>query len=176
MPACVCMCICACVSINKYSRTHRTVCSIQKKCISLFHTHRNHSSSWWKLINLNSKIQLHYQKHCYLIHILSIRLGILSSVCTITWQILAWIAKAVWQPHAESKVSLMCFGMQVCNHTFTYAMTYICMSDHTLSWFIKTGHLPVLGGQSGKRGPEGGVFWQLRDELPPRIRLIWPEH
>lgn len=70
----------------------------------------------------------------------------------------------------------MCFGMQVCNHTFTYAMTYICMSDHTLSWFIKTGYLPVLGGQSGERGPEGRVFWQLRDELPPRIRLIWPEH
>jgi len=70
----------------------------------------------------------------------------------------------------------MCFGMQVCNHTFTYAMTYICMSDHTLSCFIKTGHLPVLGGHSGERGPEGGGFWQLRDELPPRIRLIWPEH
>lgn len=51
----------------------------------------------------------------------------------------------------------MCFGMQVCNHTFTYAMTYICMSDHTLSGFIKTGHLPVFGDQSGERGPEGGV-------------------
>lgn len=92
------------------------------------------------------------------------------------WQISAWTAKAGRQPHAESKVSLMCFGIQGCNHTFTYAMTYICMSDHTLSWFIKTRHLPVLGGRSGERGPEGGVFWQLRDELPPRIRLIWPEH
>lgn len=144
----------------------------------IFPTHRSHSSSWWNLISLNSNIQLHYQQqqHRHLIHGLSVWLGILSSVCTVTWQILAWIAKAVWQPHAESKVSLMCFGMQVCNHTFTYAMTYICMSDHTLSWFIKTGHLPVLGGQSGERGPEGGVFWQLRDELPPRIRLIWPEH
>lgn len=37
-------------------------------------------------------------------------------------------------------------------------MTYICMSDHTLSGFIKTGHLPVFGVQSGERGPQGGVF------------------
>lgn len=52
----------------------------------------------------------------------------------------------------------MCFGMQARNRTFTYAMTYICMSDHTLSAFIKAGRLPALGGRSGERGPEGGVF------------------
>ena len=44
----------------------------------------------------------------------------------------------------------MCFGMQALNHTFTYAMTYICMSDHTLSGFIKAGCLPARGRQSGE--------------------------
>lgn len=52
----------------------------------------------------------------------------------------------------------MCFGMQVCNRIFTYAMTYICMSDHTLSGFMETGHLPVPGGRRGDPGPEGGIF------------------
>ena len=44
----------------------------------------------------------------------------------------------------------MCFGMQALNHTFTYAMTYICMSDHTLSGFIKAGRLPARGRRSGE--------------------------
>ena len=44
----------------------------------------------------------------------------------------------------------MRFGMQARNHTFTYAMTYICMSDHTQSGFIKAGRLSVRGRRSGE--------------------------
>lgn len=44
----------------------------------------------------------------------------------------------------------MCFGMQALNHTFTYAMTYICMPDHTLSGFIKAVRLPARGHRSGE--------------------------
>lgn len=65
----------------------------------------------------------------------------------------------------------MCPGMRVCNHTFTYAMTYICMSI-TLSGSVKTGHLRVLGGQravcfgSGGMNCHGGLAGDER---------TWPE-
>lgn len=71
--------------------------------------------------------------------------GIAFTPHMVAWQMLAWASKAAWQAHAESKVELMCSGMRLANHTFTYAMTYICMSARALSGLINDGHLPEPG-------------------------------
>lgn len=37
--------------------------------------------------------------------------GIAFIHCVVAWQMLAWASKALWQPPAESTLSLMCLGM-----------------------------------------------------------------
>lgn len=88
--------------------------------------------------------------------------GIAFTPRTVAWQMLAWASKAAWQAHAESKVALMCSGMRLANHTFTYAMTYICMSACTLSGLINDGHLPALRRPAERRERARGwrLFWQ----------------
>ena len=70
----------------------------------------------------------------------------------------------------------MCFGMQARNRTFTYAMTYICMSDHTLLRLLRLGASLRLAVGVASEGRRAACFWQRRGELPPRIRLMRPEH